>query len=182
MNSPSYGETTMIMLRRASTNLRWLLFSLLLLIAGAVHAEGGCPPGMIPASGTDINSCVPIPPGYYNNQQQAQPPPPRWVDHWGAIAADGPSGSLGVSVNMTSQSGAENAALADCHSKKGAICTIETWYINGCAAMVMGDKSHTSNNAGSLNEAIQIGMNTCNTADTNCHVYYSACSLPVRIQ
>lgn len=166
---------------------RILLFGLLLLLGSVVHAEGGCPPGMIPASGTDINSCVPIPPGYYSNQQHAQPqlpppPPPQWVTRWGAIATDGPGGHLGVAANVSSKSDAEQTAITDCQAKGGTDCKIETWYSNGCAAMVMGDSGHISNNAGTLGEAIQKGMKVCGATDTNCHVYYSACSLPVRIQ
>ncbi|OOG47804.1 DUF4189 domain-containing protein [Rhodanobacter sp. C01] len=166
---------------------RCLLFGLLLLLGKMAHAEGGCPPGMIPASGTDINSCVPIPPGYYNNQQQAQPqpppPPPQWTSQWGAIATDGPGGHLGVATNLSSKDDAEQVAITDCQAKGGVPCAIEVAYDNECAAMVVGHTEHSSNAAASLDEAIHLGMLTCNNAgDTNCHVYYSACSLPVRIQ
>lgn len=165
----------------------WLLFGLLLFMATVAHAEGGCPPGMIPASGTDINSCIPIPPGYYNNQQQVQPqpqpPPPQWTSRWGAIATDGPGGHLGVATNLSSKDDAEQVAITDCQAKGGAPCAIEVAYDNECAAMVVGHTEHSSNAAASLDEAIHLGMLTCNNAgDTNCHVYYSACSLPVRVQ
>lgn len=167
---------------------RWLLFGLLLLLGNVVHAEGGCPPGLIPASGTDINSCVPIPPGYYSNQQQAlpQPPPPpisRWASRWGAIATDGPGGHLGVATNLASKGDAEQIAVTDCQAKGGSPCAIEVAYDNECAAMVVGHTEHSSNAAATLDEAIHLGMLTCNKAgDTNCHVYYSACSLPARVQ
>ena len=121
----------------------------------------------------------------YQNQQQAQPqqPPARWESRWGAIATDGPGGHLGAAVDLSTRDQAEQTALADCQAKGGSQCKIETWYSNGCAAMVVGDKAHTSNNAATLDESIRIGMKTCaNGGDTNCHVYYSACSKPVRIQ
>ena len=169
-----------------TSRFRWLLVGLLLLSISAAHAEGNCPPGYYPIGAAQGQSgpqgCAPIP-GYNDQQQtQPQPPPPQWKDNWGAIATDGPGGSFGASADMPDRSSAENKALADCHSKRGATCAIETWYSNGCAAMVIGDNSHISNNASTLNEAIQMGMKKCNATDANCHVYYSDCSLPVRIQ
>lgn len=171
-------------------SLPWLvlLFGLLLTFMNSAQAEGGCPPGLIPASGTDINSCVPIPTGYYNNQQQAQPqphpptPPPQWTDKWGAIATDGPGGHLGTASNVSSREIAEQAALADCQTKGGSNCKLENTYGNACAAMVVGDKGHNSNSAKNLNRAVQTGMEICSASDTNCHVYHSDCSLPVQIQ
>jgi hypothetical protein len=168
---------------------RWLLFGLLMLLGGVVHAEGNCPPGYYPIGAPPgqggPQGCAPIP-GDNNNQQQAQPqpppPPPQWASQWGAIATDGPGGHLGVATNLSSKSEAEQVAMADCQAKGGTNCKIETWYSNGCAAMVVGDSGHNSNNAATLDEATQLGMKTCSASDTNCHVYYSACSLPVRIQ
>ena len=170
-----------------SITLRWLLAGLLLLATGIAHAEGGCPPGLIPASGTNINSCVPIPPGYYNNQQQATPQPSapaaQWVDHWGAIATDSMTGSLGSVTGMLSEGEAQRAALSDCVKKGGARCKSQTSYRNGCAAMVIGNKEFNVGSAATMDEAIKSGMKVCtDTGNTNCHVYYSVCSLPVRIQ
>jgi hypothetical protein len=171
-----------------STSLRWLLVGLLCLTAGVVHAEGGCPPGMIPASGTDINSCVPIPPGYYSNQaqnpaQSPQPPLPRWKDSWGAIATALPKGILGVSNNLPSERQAAQAALADCQSKGGTTCKLESTYGNACDAMIVGHPGYAIAAGASENEAIQKAMKMCTDGgDANCHVYYSACSLPQRIQ
>jgi len=168
---------------------RWLLLGLLLLLGGVAHAEGNCPPGYYPIGAQSgqggPQGCAPIP-GYHNSQQQAQSqlpltPPPQWATRWGAIATDGPGGHLGVAVNLSSKSDAEQTAITDCQAKGGTDCKIETWYSNGCAAMVMGDSGHISNNAGTLGEAIQKGMKICDATDTNCHVYYSACSLPARI-
>lgn len=164
---------------------RWLLSGLLLL-GNVVHAEGGCPPGLIPSTGTDINSCVPIPPGYYGNQQQKPPqptsPPPQWADQWMAIATDGTSGSLGTANNISSRSGAERLALADCRAKGGARCKVDVSYGNGCAAMVVGDTGYNVHGAASLDEATKLAIKTCTDATSNCRVYYAACSLPVRIQ
>lgn len=171
-----------------SKALHWALISLLLLCTGLVHAEGGCPPGMIPASGTDINSCVPIPPGYYGNQQQVQPqlpppPPPQWATRWGAIATDAKRGALGAVTNLPSQSEAADAAIAACQSKGGSDCKIQITYDNECAAMVVGDKIFDVTADTTVDKAVQAGMNSCSAAnDHTCRVYYSACSLPVQTQ
>lgn len=165
----------------------WLLLGLLLLLNSVVHAENGCPPGMIPANGTDINSCVPIPPGYYQNQQQQQPqpsrPPPQWATRWGAIATDSVKGVLGAVTGLSSKSEAQQAAMADCLAKGGSPCKLEVAYDNECAAMVVGDDVYNVGADTTLEKAVQYGMKLCTGANhTNCHVYYSACSLPVQIQ
>lgn len=170
---------------------RFLLFGLLLLLGSVVRAEGNCPPGYYPigaASGQGgPQGCAPIP-GYTNNQQQAQPQPPpplppRWVDQWGAIATDFAHSSAGASVNQPNRKAAKQAAIANCQSNGGSACKIETWYSNACAVMVVGDKTHISVSAATIGDATQEGMKTCaKDGDTNCHVYYSACSMPVRIQ
>lgn len=171
-----------------SKALHWTLFSLLLLCTSLVHAEGGCPPGMIPASGTDINSCVPIPPGYYSDQshspaQSSQPPPQQWVDQWGAIATDFSHSSAGASVNQRDREAAERAAIANCESNGGLICKVELWYLNQCAAMAVSDTGHNAKAGPTPEAADQAAMKICLEAgDTNCRIYYSACSLPQQIQ
>lgn len=165
-------------------NYRWLAAVLFLLVASLGHAENGCPPGMIPASGTDINSCVPIPEGYYGQQSDTQPPPPPPMleDRWGAIATDGIGGHLGVASNLLDRSAAEQTALADCRAKGGNNCNIETWYSNGCAAMIVGDQGHNSTYGETLHDAIKAGMKTCGKTDKNCEVFYSDCSYPAPAQ
>ena len=175
--------------RRASTKkstlLAWLL-TCLLLLSGVVHAEGECPPGMFPTNPPGTQGpvgCAPIP--GYNNQQQAQPqpPPPRWVDHWGAIATYEPNGSFGAVTNLSTQSQAEQTALAECQSKKKSTCRIEISYRNQCAALVASDKGYNTTSGTTTDEAIQKGMKICKDAgNQTCFSYYSACSLPVRIQ
>lgn len=168
---------------------RWLLLGLLLLLGSTVHAEGECPPGMFPTNPPGTQGpvgCAPIP--GYDQQQQAQPqqpqsPPPQWATRWGAIATDGPGGHLGAVTGLTSKSDAQRLAIADCHAKGGIQCEVEVAYDNECAAMVLGHKEHSSNAAATTDEAVSLGMKICaNAGDTNCHVYYSACSLPIRIQ
>lgn len=163
-----------------------LLFGLLLLRGNVVHAEGGCPHGMLPASGTNINSCVPIPPGYYNNQQQAQPqslPPSQWSRRWGAIATDEPKGILGEASGMASRDDAQRAAVADCRTKGGSPCKFEIAFDNECAALVGSDTGYVVTADTTTDKAIAVGMKTCTSAGyLNCDAYYTTCSMPVRIQ
>lgn len=167
---------------------RWPLIGLLLLLVSTVHAEGVCPPGMFPTNPPGTQGpvgCAPIP-GYNNNQQQTQPerpPPPQWDSRWGAIATDSSNGSLGAVTGMPSQGEAERAAMSKCVAKGGTQCKLQIWYKNGCAAMIVGNKEFNVQSAATADEATHLGMKICTSdGDANCHVYYSACSLPIQIQ
>jgi hypothetical protein len=166
--------------------LRRLLAGLLFLIAGVVHAEGGCPDGYYPIGAPQgqqgPQGCAPIP-GYSQEPIEPQQPSPQWISQWAAIATYAPTGVLGVSINLPSQNSAESAAISDCRSKGGLECKIEAAYTNGCSAVVVGDKGYNVTTKATLNEAIQSGMETCtNEGGVGCHVYYSACSLPIQVQ
>jgi len=164
-----------------------LLFGLLLL-SSAIHAEGNCPEGYYPIGAESGQSgpqgCAPIP-GYnqqQGQQQTPQPPQPQWEDHWGAIATDIPNKSVGTATNLTSQSQATQAAIVDCQSKGGSACKVEIVYRNGCAALAAGDTGHNAKAGATVDAASEAAMKICRAADTHCEVYYSACSLPQRIQ
>ncbi len=161
----------------------WLaLFVLCSVMGHAVHAQGSCPAGQMPYSGNDMSSCGPIPPGYQGYAPPAQSVP-KWMSQWGAIATDDATGSFGASSQMDSRADAQRAALADCHAKKGATCKLEVTYDNECGAMVVGDNAHNVGADTTLDKVVQLGLKTCHDAgDTNCRVYYSACSMPKRIQ
>lgn len=162
---------------------RWLLVVGLLSLSSSALAEGGCPSGMIPYSGTDISSCAPIPAGYYsgsNNVPQSAKSPARWMTAWGAIAADATSASLGTVVGMSSKQEAQRAALAQCRAKGGQKCEVDLIYYNQCAVMILGNKTYNTASAQTIERAAELGMKTCNADDTNCRVYYSDCSLARR--
>ncbi len=153
--------------------------------ATAAHAEGGCPPGQYPANGQGWQACYPIP-GYDQGQSQQNQAPPRWLDMWGAVATYIPSNgteAVGTAINLPTRKQAEDAALQDCHAKGGVNCKIELSYSNQCAAMVVGRSGQNVNPGATINDAAQRGIAVCrNSGDTGCQVYYSACSLPRRIQ
>lgn len=166
------------------STLCWLLNGLLLFYAGVIHAQAACPPGTIPyGTGQGQNMCGP---DDIQNQQASpppQPPQPLWESRWGAIATDGDGGSFGASTNLATQKSAEGAALADCRSKKeSSTCKVELSYVNQCAAMVAGDIGYNTQAGLTADIAVQKGMKVCSAATTHCYAYYSACSLPIRIQ
>lgn len=74
--------------------------------------------------------------------------------------------------------------MSDCAAKGGTNCKIEITYYNQCAVVVAAeDGSYNTPSNATLDGAIAAGIKTCRDAGhSNCQVYYSACSLPVRIQ
>ena len=155
------------------------LIAVVFAFSAAVHAEGGCPAGMIPHSGTSATSCAPIPQG-----PQGQPAAPiQWASRWGAIASDGQLGVVGAVTGLESKNEARNAAIAECGSRGGHDCKVETTYRNQCLVVVSGNAKSNNVTAASIERATQIGMESCGKrGDSNCRVYYSGCSLPVRVQ
>ncbi|MFK2916897.1 DUF4189 domain-containing protein [Dyella koreensis] len=156
-----------------------LLLLCTMFIDSAAHAEGGCPPGMIPEGGQGVMSCRPIP-GYDQGKQQQ--PPVEWASKWGAIATDATTGSLGAVNGASSANRAEEGAIADCRSKGGANCKLQVSYSNGCGVMVLGNKVFNAKSAATIEEATRKGIAQCSAESDGCHVYYSGCSLPQRIQ
>lgn len=149
---------------------------------GTAHAEGGCPPGQYPQQGQGWQTCVPIPGG--NAENQASQPisvPSGWRSQWQAIATDTSKGIMGTSMDIDTPEGSVSAALADCRKKGGVNCQTEIAYGNGCVALVFGNKLMNSKGDVNLKTAEKRAMDKCNEEDTNCHVYYSACSLPIEV-
>lgn len=164
--------------------LTWLVF-VLLLFSGISHAEGNCPEGYYPIGGGGSQGCAPAP--SYNRQQgqqqsQKEAPSPRWVDRWGAIATDSAKKLLGTASDMNSRSEAENKAITDCQNKGGTQCKLQNSYGNACVAMISGDNIFNVGSAENMDRAVQLGIAQCSASDTNCRVFYSACSMPERTQ
>ena len=161
-----------------------LLFGLLL-IAGALHAQQQPGVDCVPVQGNGWQGCAPINQTQQQQQPQVpQPPPQVWEDHYGAMATNEPGNVLGVAVDMRSESEAKQSAIADCQTKGGgSSCAPLISYRNGCAVLLVGDKFFNASSAATIEEATQSGMKVCAAnGNTNCHIYYSACSLPVRVQ
>lgn len=164
--------------------LCYLLLALMLTTSVKLRAEGNCPPGYHPTGATQGQAgpqgCAPIA-GYQQNVgQQVAPQPPRWESRWGAVATDVTHGASGASFDEYSQSSAENAALVNCEENGGLSCIVEISYANGCVAMAGGNTGHNEKSGETIEAASASAMATCNSADRNCKIYYTSCSLPVQ--
>ncbi|KAF1707043.1 DUF4189 domain-containing protein [Pseudoxanthomonas sacheonensis] len=163
-----------------------LLMSLILLgVNGGVHAEGGCPSGMIPYRGTDISSCGPIPSGYYGRDDSSTEPsqsPVIWADKWGAIALSKTNNSVGVATGTPSKQAAQNSAVKDCVEAGGQNCEVVLSYNNQCAAMAWGDTRVGTARAGTIEIASQQAMQSCIAKSNECRIVYSNCSFAERTQ
>lgn len=148
--------------------------------AFAAHAEGGCPPGMIPyRAGADASSCGPIP----SSPAPQAPAGPRWENRYGAIATDADNGIMGAVDNHASKRSASKGSVAECKARGGTECKVSVEYYNQCVVVVQGDKTANNYRAESIELATELAMEACRSGgDTDCHVYYQACSLPVRVR
>ena len=152
-----------------------LLFCLLV-IHPLVHAEGGCPAGMVPEGGPGVSSCRPIP-SYGQGGAQAQPGGPggTWVSRWGAIAMDTQVTRLSAaSRDRPSRKEAEAAAMQGCLEQGAKQCEIISWYANGCVALAMGETRMGVASRNTIPEAEAAAMAQCR--DATCHINYSKCS------
>ena len=147
---------------------------------GELHAEGGCPDGMIPHRGNATSSCGPIPDGYYADQGDRSGA--RWEKRWGTIATDPGAPSLGFSTGFASKRSAEKAALLDCRAKGGTKCTVELSYSNQCAALVVGEKRVSAAHGPTVDDAVSLGTQTCEQNTVGCRVFYTDCSYAERVR
>jgi hypothetical protein len=159
----------------------WLLAFGLLFGVSAAHAQAACPPGTIPyGGGNDPSACGP-------DESQAQQsyrsngPAPIWVDQYGAIATDEPRGAMGASTGIQSREGAKSAAMSICKTNGGVNCTVVMSYGNKCVAMIVGGRFFNVRDGATVEEATIKGMKFCGEEADDCHVYYSACSLPIML-
>jgi len=156
----------------------WLLLGVF--VSFAAHAD--CPPGSYLVSNPTNTYCLPGP-NYRAPQQAPQQPVAQWERRWGAVAIDSPKAVMGVAADKQSKREASQAAASDCERQGGAHCEIEAVYDNQCVAVITSNDSHNTPTALTVDQAVATGMKTCRDAGrTNCRVYYSACSLPVRVQ
>lgn len=160
--------------------------ALLWVIANPLHAEQGCPEGLVPVGQAPGPICVPRPgyglgrpgPGPVQQEQRG----PEWSYRYGAIAADYAHGKFGTASNMSSNRKAVSAALAQCQAKGGIAeeCKkgLHSW-ANGCGAVVWGNQYAVTRSAASAEQASAAALQECGENTADCRVYYSGCSLPV---
>lgn len=149
-----------------------------LLLCGHVHAEGGCPPGQTPRQFGPTMGCAPG----GNDAPALQPAGPHWETRWGAMATDPDNAALGAVEGLPSKRKAKRSATAACKARGGKACKVNIVYYNQCAAMVVGARYITFHGAITVEEAVATAMQTCQGDDSDCSVYYSACSMSELVQ
>ena len=142
-------------------------------------AEGACPAGMIPHSGTSTSSCGPIPSGPSGYGLRT----PKGKNSWGAVAGDDAKAVVGAVTNLPSKREAVKAAIENCRSRGGVDCTLTVAYVNQCVVVVTSDTRYAAINAKTAELATEIGLKDCETKkDGECRLYYADCSRPVRVR
>ncbi|MBP6706146.1 MAG: DUF4189 domain-containing protein [Achromobacter sp.] len=167
--------------------LAFAVFALALAAMRPAAAEQGCPDGYTMAA-LGTAQCIPIPglyqvPGGAQPPQQPAPPPVRWEERWGAIAFDPVSGKTGVAGSRPGRRQAEDDAVAICRQKGGGACKLEISYANQCGVIVWGNNWAVAKFAATLEQATEQALNQCNRdSGGTCEVFFSDCSMPVRVQ
>lgn len=167
---------------RCTVVLLAVLFISLLCLSPTLHAEGGCPSGMVPEGGQGAMSCRPLP-GYSQGGAQAQPRVPslHWVSRWGAIALDAQVTRFsGAAYNKASKQEAEQVAMKNCLDQGAKQCEIISAYANGCVALAGSESSFGVATGYTLPEAEREAVVQCR--DATCQIIYSRCSLPQAIR
>lgn len=157
--------------------LSWRFLSIgLLCIAPMLHAEQGCPAGMVPEGGPGTSSCRPLP-GAGQGGAQALSGEPRgaWVSRWGAIAMDKRATRVSAaSRNRGSRKEAEAAAVKGCLEQGAKQCEIISAYANGCAALASSESRFAVVARNTATEAESAAMAQCQ--DATCQIIYNGCS------
>lgn len=157
----------------------------LLLIMGSAFAEGGsCPPGYYPIGGQGSAGCAPMPEygASEDKTNERETIQPIWEARWGAISVDTSNGKFGIGKSMPTKKQAEEAASYECEEEGGKNCVIDLSYYNQCAAVAWGAAYVTTASAETKEQASLRAAQTCGERTSNCKIYYSDCSFPVRIQ
>lgn len=164
---------------------RFFIFGVLSIISNNALA---CPPGYYPTGGDHVgwHGCAPMDGGISNEQENEEPTratmsEEQWEERWGAIATA--NGAMGQAVSKRTKQEAEKEALADCKSRAGnQPCKLKLAYYNQCVALSWGSEGNVAARGPYIEEAEQSANQKCSESFSNCKIYYSACSLPVRIR
>lgn len=157
-------------------------FSVFALTVFEIRAEGNCPQGYYPIGGGNGGwaGCAPIP----SNDAPSPNTGPQWERRWGAIAVDATVSRFGGAEGYGSARRAEKAAVAACRKNGGThrCKAMGGAYYNQCGALAWGDQRFEIYSAGTADEANEYALRACSAQTTNCRIYYTGCSAPVRIR
>ncbi len=157
-----------------------LLTLFLLFIHTDGRAEGRCPDGYFPIGGDSAGwlGCAPM--GSGSGAGDAALTQPQWETRWGAFATGG--GGWGAVTDMRSEAQARKYAIKQCKAtagSKSSKCEARTYY-NQCAVVAWGAIGYTFQRAIDVPTASSLAMQQCQSADTECEIFYSGCSYAKR--
>jgi hypothetical protein len=161
-----------------------VLLALLAAYSDVCFAEGGCPDGFYPYNTPAAKQCVPIP---KNSMGGGEVPQVRWESRWGAIAMDlsasESEGGFGAVTDMRSRREAEKSALLRCSQDGAKACKVSLRFENQCAVITGGADGRAYIRAAADAESTsKLAMEDCRRKTRDCVVYYTGCSLPVRVK
>lgn len=160
---------------------RLLLIGVLLLSPALSFAEGGtCPPGYYPHNIPGVMGCAPIP-GYGGGARPVDPGP-QWETRWGTVAIDHENGAFGSAEAASTPRQAKRRAKAACKAQGGRNCRVGEPYFNQCIAVAWGDAWISTYSAETVARASLLAVEDCSLHTGDCQIFYSACSLPVRVR
>ena len=163
--------------------LLMLLIYLLGVAGTTLHAEGGCPSGMVPEGGQGTSSCRPLP-GYDQSGNGGQPLGPRavtYLERWGAVAMDTyETANVGAAHAKSSRAEAEKIAMKNCLDLGSKKCQLISTYSNGCVALAESGAWLGIASRATLSESESAALSQCK--DASCKVVFHDCSMAKRIQ
>ncbi len=86
---------------------------------------------------------------------------------------------------MPTRYDAQEMAVGRCRAQHGSICKVSSFYRNGCGVTVAdaSGKYYSTDGCATRQEASEKALPTCKgDGHAGCHLYYSGCSFPARIQ
>lgn len=157
---------------------RVLLTVSVLALSGTTGAQQ-CPAGL-----AGMPNC--LPPDHPASPHAGRGSRPRgaalWEDRAAAVAMGKSASGFTATAPMQSKRLAERAAMAGCKEKGGQGCKVVLSYINSCAALVWGLDYRSGAYGRTVEEAAGIASRECAAKTEDCQVFFSACSLPVRVR
>ena len=109
-------------------------------------------------------------------------PQVRWEERWGAIVMDAASGMTGIGGSQPTEEAAIQTATAMCQRKGGKVAA-STSPIQSMRRPRLGSNHAVSARGRTLEIASKYAIDACEkTTGKKCEVFFSDCSLPVRVQ
>jgi Domain of unknown function (DUF4189) len=187
-----YGRYETMQVKIGLTGLFGLVIALLFwptdLLAQTFVCPNGPGPGEIQVGTTGGSGGVAVIPICASDGSEdssdstnVEPQGPIWEARWGAVAIGG--GGFGAVADQHTERVAIQAATKQCQTTaadRGKNCKALSYY-NQCAVLAWGSNGYIFQRAVDLPTATSEGMQKCSTQYDDCQIYYSACSLPKRV-